>query len=443
MGDGSSLSDILGILAVFLLVFANGFFVAAEFALVSVRRSRVAELVAAKRVNALSLQTTLNHLDLNLAATQLGVTISSLGLGWIGEPALAHLIEPLFSALPRDWMSAGSHAISVAISFIIITALHIVLGELAPKSLALQRTERTALFVVGPLNVFQFVLRPAIIALNTLGNMVLRIVGLQAGKGEESRHSPEELKLLVAASRKAGLLQEAQQEVLDRVFNIGQRRIGDIMTPRVDLDWIDLDDKPDDILKSIRECRHEQLLAGRGNIDEPLGMVSKKELLDQVLDGGQINAAAALREPLVVHESTPVFRVLEQFKRAPVRLALVVDEYGSLEGIVTQTDLLEAIAGDLAATEDDTPDIVERADGSLLIEGMMPAHEAFERLGVKDRPEEEDYHTLAGFALHQLEHLPEVGEEFSWDGWRFEIVDMDGRRIDKLLATRESESKSL
>jgi len=441
MGDGSSLSDFVGILAVFLLVFANGFFVAAEFALVSMRRSRVAELVSAGRPNAQNLQATISHLDLTLAAIQLGVTISSLGLGWIGEPALAHLIEPLFSALPHDWVSAGSHAVSIAISFIIITALHIVLGELAPKSLALQRTEATALFVVGPLGFFQFVFRPAILFLNWLGNQVVRLIGLQGGSGEESRHSPEELKLLIAASRKAGLLGQAQQEVLDRVFNIGQRSIGDIMTPRVDLEWIDLDDNLADIEKAIRDCRHEQLLAGRGNIDEPLGMVSKKELLDQLLDGGKLDPAAVLREPLVVHESTAVFRVLEQFKRAPVRLALVVDEYGSLEGIVTQTDLLEAIAGDLAAAEDETPDIVERADGSLLIEGMMPAHEAFERLGIKQRPEEEDYHTLAGFALQQLEHLPEVGEEFTWGGWRFEIIDMDGRRIDKVLATRVKELK--
>lgn len=202
------------------------------------------------------------------------------------------------------------------------------------------------------------------------------------------------------------------------------------------MEWIDADDSPDEILRTIRDCRHEQLLVGRGDIDEPLGMILKKDLLDQVLDGKPLDPMAVVRDPVVVHEATTIFRVLDQFKRAPVRLAIVIDEYGSLDGIVTQTDLLEAIAGDLPATEDEEPDIVEREDGSLLIDGMMPAHEAFERLGFRSRPGDGDFHTVAGFALSRLGHLPETGERFEHDGWRFEIVDMDGRRIDKLLARR-------
>lgn len=436
-GDGSSsLADILGIVSVLILVAANGFFVAAEFSLVAVRRSRVAELVAAGRMNATALQRAVDNLDSNLAATQLGITISSLALGWIGEPAIAHLIEPLLGALPGPLAVAGSHAVAVVISFVIITMLHIVLGELAPKSLALQRSEGTALWVVRPLGLFLFVLRPAIITLNGLGNLVLRLVGLRPGTGEDSLHSPEELKLLVAASQEAGLLQHTQQEVMARVLTIGNRPIGDIMTPRRDVEWIDADDPQEDILRTIRDCRHDQLLVGRGDIAEPLGMILKKDLLDQVLDGKPLDPLVAMREPVVVHEGTPIFRVLEHFKRAPVRLAMVIDEYGSLDGIVTQTDLLEAIAGDLPATEDEEPDIVAREDGSLLIDGMMPAHEAFESLGFRTRPGEGDFHTIAGFALSCLGHLPETGEQFEHDGWRFEIIDMDGRRIDKLLARR-------
>jgi len=189
------------------------------------------------------------------------------------------------SGLPGSFATAGSHTIAVVIAFAIITTLHIVLGELAPKSLALQRSETTALWVVRPLGMFLFLLRPAIILLNGLGNLVLRLCGLQPGAGEGSLHSPEELKLLVAASQEAGLLHQAQQEVVERVFNIGDRRIADIMTPRRDIDWIDADDGAEEILRTIRECRHEQLLVGRGSIDEPLGMILKKDLLDQVLDG--------------------------------------------------------------------------------------------------------------------------------------------------------------
>jgi putative hemolysin len=436
---GSLSLDLVGLLAVLALVAANGFFVAAEFSLVAVRRSRVAELAANGRRNASALQRALVNLDANLAATQLGITISSLALGWIGEPALAHLIEPALSFLPTSVAIVGAHAVAVVISFAIITALHIVLGELAPKSLALQRSESTALWVVRPLGVFLFLLRPAILALNGLGNLVLRAVGLRPGAAEESLHSPQELTLLVQASQDAGILQDAQEEVVVRALTIGGRRIADIMTARPDVDWINADEPRERMLRTLRTSRHAQLLVARGSIDEPLGMVVKQDLLDQVLDDKPLDPVALIREPLVVHEATPIFKVLEQFKRTPVRLAIVLDEYGSLEGIVTKTDLLEAIAGDLAEIEGEEPDIVERADGSLLIDGTMAAYEAFDRLRVKP-PLVRDFSTIAGFALMRLEHVPEVGETFRYQGWCFEIVDMDGRRIDKLLARRDAVS---
>lgn len=431
--DGSILAfDLLGILAVLGLVAANGF-VAAEFSLVAVRHSRVVELAAAGRTNAAALQRAVDNLDANLAATQLGITISSLALGWIGEPVLAHLIEPWLSSLPGSLATVGSHAIAVAVAFVIITTLHIVLGELAPKSLALQRSERTALWIVRPLSLFLFLLRPAIVTLNGLGNLVLRAVGLPPGASKELLHSPEELKLLVRASQDAGILQDAQEEVMVRVLSIGKHRIGDIMTPRPGVVWIDADDDRDEMLRTIRASRDQQFLVGRGSIDEPLGMVLKADLLDQALDGQPLDPLAVIREPLIVHEAMPIFTVLERFKQTPVRLAIILNEYGSLEGIVTQADLLEAIAGALPDVEGEEPDIVRRGDGSLLIDGLTPAHDAFDRLGIKARPDR-DFHTVAGFALAQLAHWPVVGEAFTYEGWRFEIVDMDGRRIDKLLA---------
>jgi CBS domain containing-hemolysin-like protein len=429
----SSWTDIIGILSVLLLVAANGFFVASEFSLVAVRRSRVAQLVATGRANAKALLQAINNLDANLAACQLGITISSLALGWIGEPALATLIEPSLVSLLGFLAAAGAHAVAITIAFSIITILHIVLGELAPKSLALQRSEGTALWIVRPLNLFRLLLWPAIVSLNGLGNLVLRLFGLRPGTAEESLHSPEELKLLIAASQEGGLLQRAQQELVERVLSIGNRRITDIMTPRVDVEWIDSDDDPEEIFGRIRGCRHEQLLVGKGTIDEPIGMILKKDLLDQVLDGQALEPMAVIRQPIALHEAMPIFRALEQFKKAPVRLATILDEYGVLQGIVTQTDLLEVIAGELPEVEGEEPGIVERADGSLLIDGMMSAQDAFDRLGFRIRPEG-DFHTVAGFALSQLGHLPEAGESFDYEGWRFEIVDLDGRRIDKVLA---------
>ena len=321
--DGSWTATI-GILLVLLLVFANGFFVASEFSLVAVRRSRVAQLVAVGRANAKALLRAVKALDANLAACQLGITISSLGLGWIGEPALAHLIEPSLVGLLGGHSWAAAHAIAVAIAFSIITILHIVLGELAPKSLALQRSEGTALWIVRPLGWFRVLLWPAIVSLNGLGNLMLRLFGLQPGTAEETLHSPEELKLLIATSQEGNLLQPAQQELVERVLSIGSRRITDVMTPRMEVEWIDTADDRTEMLRALRECRHEQLLVGKGTIDEPIGMVLKKDLLDQVLDGQSPDPMSIIRQPIALHEGMPIFRVLEQFKKAPVRLATIL-----------------------------------------------------------------------------------------------------------------------
>jgi putative hemolysin len=431
------MSDLGGLLAVIVLVVANGFFVAAEFSLVAVRRSRVVELIAAGRMNAKALDQALANLDSNLAATQLGITISSLALGWLGEPAIAHLIEPAIASSVGSLAGVSAYVVAVAISFVIITTLHIVLGELAPKSLALQRTEGTALWVVRPLSLFRWLLHPAIIVLNGLGNLVLRLFGLQPGSGEATLHSAGELKLLAAESQEAGLLQEGQREVVVRALDIGNRRIGDIMMPRTEVDWIDVNDSREDILKSILESRHEQLLVARGDVDKLLGVVAKGNLLAQVLGGGALDPLAVMGEPLLVHETMPIFKVLELFKKAPVRLVVVVDEYGGLEGIVTKADLLEALAGDIPELEGEQPDIVERDDGSFLIDGMTPVHDVFERLGLK-MPDKATFHTVAGFVLAEIGHLPKAGDEFVYESWGFEVVDMDSRRIDKLIVRRHA-----
>ncbi len=431
------MSDFGGLLAVLVFVLANGFFVAAEFSLVAVRRSRVMELVAAKRVNAKALEQALGNLDANLAATQLGITISSLALGWVGEPAIAHLVEAPLSRVASSFAGISTYTIAVALSFVIITALHIVLGELAPKSLALQRSEGTALWVVRPLAVFRWLFGPAITVLNGLGNLVLRLFGLRPGTGEGSLHSASELKLIVAESQDAGLLQDAQEEIVVRTLDIGNRAIREFMTPRTEVDWIDIDDDRDSVRQVVVESRHGELLVGRGSIDEIVGVVAKKDLLRQVLAGGELDPAAAVGEPLLIHEGATIFKVLELFKEAPVRLAVVVDEYGGLEGIVTQTDLLEALAGDLPDDEGGTPDIVERENGSLLIDGMAPVNGVLGRLGLSLQPRHTGFHTIAGFVLAELGRLPSTGDWVSYDGWRFEVVDMDGRRIDKLLVKRE------
>lgn len=437
------------LLAVLGLVAANGFFVAAEFSLVGVRRSRVEELVTQGQARAKVLQRAVDNLDANLAATQLGVTISSLGLGWIGEPALAHLIEPALGGLGK-FATAGSHAIAAGVAFAIITVFHIVLGELAPKSFALQRPERTALSIVRPLSLFLILFRPVIFLLNGLGNAVVRLCGLEPGHAEGRLHSTEELKLLVAASKDAGLVEEAQQEVVERAFGMGKRRVRAIMTPRHDIYWIDADGTSEALLHGVRHSRHEQVVVARGTLDKVVGVLRKQDLLDLHLDGklllldGDTNGSAALltaiREPIVVHDAATVLQVLETFKNRPVQMALIVDEYGALRGVVTQTDLLEALAGDISDLKDEL-DVTKREDGSFLVDATMPVGEAFGQLGIGAVPDDGgEYRTLAGFVLWRLGRVPVTGEHFEWEAAgdlrRFEVVDMDGHRVDKVLVSK-------
>lgn len=441
-----SLSLVLGkLMAVLGLVAANGFFVAAEFSLVGIRHSRIDELVAKGQARAGLLRRTVDNLDANLAATQLGVTISSLGLGWIGEPALARLIEPAFGSLGA-LAETASHAVAVAVAFCIITVFHIVLGELAPKSFALQRPERTALWIVRPLSLFLALFRPVIFLLNGLGNAVVRACGLEPGNAEGRLHSTEELKLLVAASRNAGLVQQAQQEVVERAFGMGERRIRTIMTPRHDIYWIDANSSAEVMLKGIRGSRHEQIVMARGSLDQVVGVLRKQDLLDLHLDGkllpdkdGGSDLLAAMQDPLVVHDGATVLQVLETFRNRSIQMALIVDEYGALRGVVTQTDLLEALAGEIK--DDDELDVVRREDGSFLVDATMAIQDAFEQLGIAKVPEDyNEYRTLAGFVLRRLGHIPTVGEQFEWDtegeGRRFEVVDLDGHRIDKVVVSR-------
>ncbi len=442
-----SLSLILGKLAAVLaLVAANGFFVAAEFALVGVRRSRIDELVAHGQRRAALLRRAVENLDANLAATQLGVTISSLGLGWIGEPALARLVEPIFGGLGA-LAETASHAVAVGVAFCIITVFHIVLGELAPKSFALQRPESTALWIVRPLSLFLAFFRPVIFLLNGLGNAVIRSCGLEPGNAEGRLHSTEELKLLVAASKNAGLVQQAQQEVVERAFGMGERRVRTIMTPRHDIYWIDADGTPEGMLQGVRGSRHEQIVVAKGTLDRVVGVLRKQDLLDLHLDGklladhdggGSDHLLAVLREPLIVHDGATVLQVLETFRNRPVQMALIVDEYGALRGVVTQTDLLEALAGEIK--DDDELDVIRLKDGSFMVDATMAIQDAFEQLGIAKVPDDQsEYRTLAGFILRRLGHIPAKAEQFEWntdgDVRRFEVVELDNHRIDKVIVS--------
>ncbi len=442
--EESALSIALKLLAVIGLVLANGFFVAAEFSLVSVRRSRVEQLAAEGRAGAARLERAVDHLDSYLAATQLGITMSSLSLGWIGEPALAAVIDPLLSGLPDGLGWFASHAMAVIIAFAIITTLHIVIGELMPKSLALQRPEQTALATAGPLRIYLTVFWPAIAILNGLGNRLLRMIGLQPGSGEELLHSPEELKILVSASHGAGMIDKTQHDVVDRVFALERQRIASYMTLRTKIDWLDLDAEPQEWRRMAAESEHSRLPVIQGAVDVLIGVARAKDILSaETLDAAVLKRMAEAKPMLVLLESTLVLTAFERFRVAGTSMGIVVDEYGEILGLVTLTNLLEAFLGELPESEDmEEGEPIQAEDDTWTLDGMLPVDEFRRILGLRELTPRAGvrYLTLAGFVIELLKELPQIGARISWKGFSFEVTKMDGRRIDQVVVKREDTS---
>jgi len=439
MEHASGWSIARSLAAVMLLVLANGFFVAAEFALVAVRRSRVDQLVAEGKPLARKLQRAVSHLDSYLAATQLGVTMSSLGLGWLGEPAISQLVEPVLSQiLPGTLGGLGSRTLSILIAFTIMTCLHIVLGELAPKSLALQQPEGTSLFVIQPLEAYLSVFRPAVTVLNNLGNWVLHLMGLQTGSGEQLVHSPAEIRLLVSASRQAGLLGEAEEDVVERVFRLGVQRINALMTPRVDMIWLDAEDPIREIQTTIVTSVYSHFPICQGNVDELLGFVKAKEVLAASLTEPLTltKLMQLITPPLYVPEVMTAFNGLEIFKQSGQHVAAVVDEYGAIQGLVTLNDILEAIVGDIRTGDEPAePQSVQGEDGSWLLDGLLPIEEFQDIFGIRELPggEESLYQTLGGLVLTHLGHVPKVGESFAWQNLQIQVMGMNRNRVARVL----------
>jgi putative hemolysin len=439
MEESSGLITGIELFAVIILVLANGFFVAAEFALVAVRRSRVDQLVEENYPRAKSLQHAVISLDAYLAATQLGVTMSSLGLGWLGEPAIAHLIEPTFKTLlPPNVATIGAHTLSVVIAFTIITALHIVLGELAPKSLALQRPEETSLFVIRPLDLYLTIFRPAVLVLNNLGNLVLRLLGLQAGEGEALVHSPEEIKLLVSASRQAGLLGEAEEDVVERVFNLGERRVSAFMTPRLELVWLNVEEPIQQLQQTVITSVYSHFPVCRENIDQLLGFVRAKDFLAASVSESltATRLMTLITQPIYIPDSIKALSALDVFKQSGSYIAAVVDEYGVIQGAVTLNDLLEAIVGDIH-TGNEPLDVhaIQCTDGSWLLDGLLPIEEFIDIFNIREFPHEDEvqYSTLGGLVLSQLGHIPVASESFQWHNLQIRVMKMDANRVDKVL----------
>jgi CBS domain containing-hemolysin-like protein len=421
-------NDVLRLLLVFVLVLANGFFVAAEFALVSVRRTRIAELEAQGNPRARWVSIAIHNPDRFIAATQLGITLASLGLGWIGEPALSNLIQPLVDLFPASIETQLSHSISAGLSFAIITFLHVVVGELAPKSIALQSPERTALVVAQPTVWTEWIFKPAIWALNGAGNALLRVAGVEPASGHELVHSVEELKMLVRASAAGGLVEDDAREMVTAIFDFGELLVRQVMVPRTEMIAVREDTSIEELLELATQNPFSKFPVYAESQDQILGVVHLKDvLLKMSSDRQSLRARDMMRETVFIPETARVNTLLRLFRTSRRHIAIVVDEYGGTAGIVTLDDLLEEIVGEVSDPFDDEPDIEARPDGSMLVDGLTLIEEVNEHFNLN--LVDPNYDTIAGYVLGRLERLARIGDVILVDGARIQVEAMDGFRV--------------
>jgi CBS domain containing-hemolysin-like protein len=342
-----------GLAAVPALVALNGFFVAAEFALVAVRKTRVEELVNQGVGGAVAVRDAVAHLDRSIAATQLGITLASIALGWVGEPALATLLEPLLAAvLPAAWAAAAVHPVAFVVAFGLITFLHVVFGELIPKTLALQSPDRTSLWVAGPLNVFVRLTRPFVTLLNGTGNAILRRFGYAPAGAEANAHSVDELDLLIEDTREAGVITDRQAEFARKVFRLSGRRVADCMVPRERMAALPLDTPPDRVLERVRSGAHTRMPVYDGDPDNVVGVVNTKDLFHLFSVKGLVILEDAVYPPLFLKPDDAVADALELFRRERRPLAVVRDAAGRVLGLITLEDVLEQIVGPIEDEHD-------------------------------------------------------------------------------------------
>ena len=437
--DGELTTTILKLVAVIGLVAANGFFVATEFSLVSVRKSRIESLVSAGNQRASNVLTALRDLDGYIAATQLGITIASIGLGWIGEPALAALLDPLFEEImPEPVAFISAHGVAFAVAFTIITTLHVVFGELAPKSVALQYPEQTSMLVAAPLRFFLLALRPAIVTMNGMGRAVLRGVGLQEVDPHQQVYTAEELEIIVTASTVGGELEDSEEEIIRRALIFGDQTAEDVMVPRTEVVTLPANATLDDLREVVSEHPYSRFPVEGDSVDEILGILHVRDVLP-ILIGTQSARRLDLREIIrpsyVVPSTLPIDDLLAELKREGVHVAVAIDEYGGTAGIVTLEDIIERLVGEVP-DEYGQPALSPKREenGVLVLSGLMPVNDVNEHLDL-NLAATDTAKTLGGFMFSEIGREPVVGDRIVAGDYALEISELDGLRISEVRAT--------
>jgi CBS domain containing-hemolysin-like protein len=421
---------ILKLLAVILLVLLNGFFVASEFAIVKVRASQLDALIVKGNVRARLARHVTTHLDAYLSATQLGITLASLGLGWLGEPFLAYMLEPFF-ALANITSPVLVKTVSFSLAFTTITVLHIVLGELAPKSIAIRKAVPTALWVSPPLRFFYLVFKPVIWLLNGLANWLLkRIFHLNPVAESELAHSEEELRLILDESAKAARISPLSQEIVANAFEIRRRLVREVMTPRGDVVYLDTGLTFRENLQRAKAARHTRFPLCAEQFDHTIGLVHIKDILAQ-LDEPEPSLLAIKRELVIVPEMMPLEKLLARFRDLQAHLAVVVDEFGGNVRIVTLQQIIAELAGKLPDEFGlERPEFQRLGEEEFVVDGGLPIYELRELAGLEWK--DDDVTTVGGYIVHRLGHLPRIGEQLRVDGYVITVEQADDRRVQQL-----------
>ncbi len=424
----------LEIILLFFLILLNGFFAMSEMALVSARKSRLEPLAEGGNERARAALELSGRPDQFLAAVQIGITLVGTLVGAIGGATLAHSLAAVLAAFAP--LAPYAEGASFVLVVLLLTFFTLVLGELVPKQLALHSAERLAIAIAIPIRALSRLMRPLVSLLSGSSNLILRLLGVHPSA--EPPVTEDEIKGLLEQGTQAGVFEEAEQEMVEGVFRLGGQRVGALMTPRPDIDWIDLDEPEGTIHDQILGSHRTRFPVAQGELDNVLGILHTKDLLAHGFTCDPPDIRKLLRPPVFIPESAEALQALEQFKGTGEHFALVTDEYGTIAGVISPTDILEAIVGDLPPKgETAEREVIRRDDGTWLMAGTLSVEEMKDLLELDSLPEAEEgsYQTVGGFVMTRMGEVPHAGDRFESGGFRFEVMDMDGRRVDKVLVT--------
>lgn len=421
------------IFLIFVLLIINGLFSMSEIAVVSARRARLQNRAAEGDLGSQTAIELADQPDKFLATVQIGITLVGVLSGAFGGAAISARLVPYVEKI--SFLAPYAETFSFAFVVLIITYFSLVIGELVPKSIALNAPEKVASIFSRPMRFISKVTSPVVWLLSASTNLLLKI--LRLGESNDSAVTEDEIRAMIAQGTQVGVFEESEQDLLESIINLDDKRISGLMTTRLEIAWVDINDSIEEIKGELNEHNYSRLIVCDGDLDNVRGYVKAKDLLNLILSGQELNLEAVLKQPVFAPTTNTALELLETFKTSHTHLAIIIDEFGATQGLITVNDILEEIVGDFSfgGTVEETA--FQREDGSWLLDGRLTSIDFTSLLELKELPLEEKsmYQTLAGFMIKRLEKLPKKGDKFEWDGYIFEVMDMDGKRIDEVLAT--------